>query len=234
MTVWSTVPLSSGWLLCSHLGVRTAPCATSAFWKNEVGTREHGVKGSERAKSWDWSEWGDWCERREQITGVRPAGSQAPFALFFAVRWRTSMVIALPVGETGAVVSGRESRDHFILLKARYSMYRRCSQYDNTWRYFGIFSNIHSGKKSNQSPFIPGRMEVPLAASAKDWVCKEQNATKCLSNPIVIMSLSSAPSPSRKAGTQSTRNSVVGCTHWGCFVTPTNDLRDLVNQEHEQ
>lgn len=28
------------------------------------------------------------------------------------------MVITLPVGETGAVVSGRESRDHFILLKA--------------------------------------------------------------------------------------------------------------------
>lgn len=90
------------------------------FGGNEVGNREQGVRGKwKRRKSWDWSEWGDWAERREQITGVTPTPSQAPFAAVFTVRWSNSMAIALPVGGPGAVVSGKELRDHFILLKTQ-------------------------------------------------------------------------------------------------------------------
>lgn len=79
-------------------------------------------------------------------------------------------------------------------------------------------------------------MEAPLAASAKDQVRKQRNATKCLSNPTVIMSLCSAPSLSRKAGTQSVQPAE-RCARLHaprCSATLTNDLRDAVNQEHQQ
>lgn len=99
--LWTACLLISGWEQ-PHMRLLH-------FGGNEVGNREYGVKGKwKRRETWDWSEWGDWSERRGQITGVRPTSSQALFAAVFTVRWRNSMAIALLVGGPGTVVNGIE------------------------------------------------------------------------------------------------------------------------------